>query len=297
MTTPEPGIYYDITPDEYFSWDAVSNSRLSLLARSPLHYQHGFSESTPAMRLGSLVHSGVLEPLSIARRYIFMPDYANHPDNTTAGGDRSFSRATKFVKQMEDQFRRLHHDKEIVSEDDYNLMVGIATALFQNRTARALLRDGKAEVSIVWDDAQTGLRCKARADWLRDGEMVDLKTTIDASSFEKAMARYAYHRQMAMYQRGLAALGIEVDPWIIAVEKSPPYGCRVAPVDPYALAVGNNELDRLLSQLQQCQELQEWPGYEDPAVWSVPDWYAEQAGQSDLSEWFESALVAGGDVA
>ena len=33
MATPKPGIYEGIEPEEYYSWDAVSNSRLSLLKR------------------------------------------------------------------------------------------------------------------------------------------------------------------------------------------------------------------------------------------------------------------------
>lgn len=286
---PEPGVYENVPPEEYFAWDAVSNSKLNLLRRSPMHYRHGYPESTPAMRLGSLVHSGVLEPLAIAKRYVFMPDYSNHPDNKTSKGDRSFSSATSFVKSMEEQFRRLNHDKEIVTEEQYHTMVGMAQALQANAVARDLLRDGRAEVSVVWVDAQTGLICKARADWLKPGVMVDLKTTLDAGEFERAVVRYGYHRQMAFYERGLSAHGIEVTPWIIAVEKSAPFGCRCAPMAEAALDLGHRELDELLQVLDACQENGHWPGYENPTAWELPAWYGRGA-EDDV------ALVIGGET-
>lgn len=287
---PEPGVYENVPPEDYFAWDAVSNSKLNLLRRSPMHYKHGYSESTPAMRLGSLVHSGVLEPLAIAKRYVFMPDYASHPDNKTAKGDRSFSSSTSFVKSMEDQFRKFHHDKEVVSEEDYNTMVGMATALSGNAVARDLLRDGRSEVSVVWIDEDTGLTCKARADWLRPGVMVDLKTTQDVSEFERSVVRYGYHRQMAFYERGLSFHGIEVTPWIIAVEKSAPYGSRCAPMAEAALDLGHRELSELLQLLLDCKERDSWPGYENPTAWELPAWYIERGETTDVE------LTIGGET-
>lgn len=287
---PEPGVYENVPPEDYFSWDAVSNSKLNLLRRSPMHYKHGYPESTPAMRLGSLVHSGVLEPLAIAKRYVFMPDYASHPDNKTAKGDRSFSSSTSFVKSMEDQFRKFHHDKEVVSEEDYNTMVGMATALSGNAVARDLLRDGRSEVSVVWIDEDTGLTCKARADWLRPGVMVDLKTTQDVGEFERSVVRYGYHRQMAFYERGLSAHGIEVTPWIIAVEKSAPYGSRCAPMADAALDLGQRELSELLLLLLDCKERDSWPGYENPTAWELPAWYIERGETTDVE------LTIGGET-
>jgi len=273
---PDPGVYRNVVSDEYHSWEAVSNSRLSLLKRSPLHYQHGFTAATAQMALGSLVHSGVLEPLSIAKRYVFMPNYANHPDNVTKTGARSFNAATDFVKKMQEQFLSLNFDKEIVTEDQYNTMIGMAAALQANTSARDLLRDGEAEVSLVWDDPDTGLRCKCRVDWMTEkaGVFVDLKTTADASDFERSILKYGYHRQTAFYQRGLLlAAGIEAVPWVIAAETKAPFGCRSAPMDTEALRLGMFEVDELLAKVVECQTSGEWPGYSNPSSWSVPEWY------------------------
>lgn len=276
---PEPGIYHNIPAEDYFAWEAVSNSKLSLMNRSPMHYKHGFGEATTAMQLGSLVHSGVLEPLSIAQRYVFMPDYSNHPDNKTGKGDRSYSSATTFVRAMEESFRHLHHDKEIVSQTDYNMMIGMATALVSNQTARLLLREGVAEVCCVWIDSITGQTCKARIDWLDKpgSRFCDLKTTQDAGDFERSIVRYGYHRQMAFYSRGLSANGIDATPWILCVDKSAPYGCRTAPMDALSITHGNTELDALLARVVECEQAGQWPGYDNPESWGCPAWYLKQA--------------------
>lgn len=289
---PKPGIY-EVTPEEYFSWDAVSNSRLSLLAKSPKHYKHGFKASTNAMRLGTLVHNGVLEPLAIIQRYAVIPDYSSHPDNKTAAGARSWSSSTGFVKQMEEQFRTLNFDKLIVGKEEYDRMIGMAGAIAECKTASELFRDGQAELSIVWEDA-SGFLCKARIDWLKNTKrvMVDLKTTLDAASFEKSMASYGYHRQMAFYRRGLETLGFtDVVPWVVAVDKEAPYGVRAAPISEDALAVGRREVEHLLGVLVECSFENKWPGYESPREWNLPAWYSEKGDAMELVIAGESVSV------
>jgi len=286
---PEPGVYHNVPAETYFEWEAVSNSKLSLMNRSPMHYRHGFGEASAAMRLGSLVHSGVLEPLSIAVRYVFMPDYSSHPDNVTGNGDRSFSSATKFVKSMQEKFIALHHDKEIIGKSEYDTMIGMATAIQANNQAREILRDGVAEECAVWTDGRTGLRCKARIDWLKGstGQFCDLKTTQDAGEFERSIVKFGYHRQMAFYARGLRANGIDAEPWILAVEKSAPYGCRTAPMSIDAIDHGEREVDGLLDRVLQCEQSGQWPGYDNPTAWNCPDWYGK-------NETFD--LVIGGEA-
>jgi exodeoxyribonuclease VIII len=280
MKSIKPGVYHDVPFDEYLQWDAISNSRLGLAKRSAAHFKQGFkSEPTPAMRLGSLVHCGVLEPLAIAKRYCFMPNYSEHPENVTTDGARSFSSATKFVKSMEKQFRTLHHDKEIVSEPEYDRMVGVAGSLSSSSVVRDLMRSGRPEVSIVWVDEESGLICKLRADWLHTEQtqavVIDVKTTVDGLTFENAIARYGYHRQMAFYRRGIkAALGLDAMPWIIAVESSSPYLCRVAPIADESLRIGESEVDELLGFIAECRAVDAWPGYSNPDKWRCPGWYA-----------------------
>lgn len=276
---PPPGIYPNVPPEIYHAWNYVSNSRLNLMARSPAHYNVGFQgEPSLAMSLGTLVHNGILEPLEIAKRYVFMPDYSRDEENTTASGERSFSKATKYVRSKEEAFRAVNRGKEIIEESDYNRVVGISTALSKCEVMRGLMSVGKPEISIVFDDAETGLRCKARCDWLHVGKggsvLLDLKTTADASEFERSILKYGYHRQMAFYRRAVElATGERPAVWIACVETSAPYGHRVAPLAPEALGCGETELDELMQRVAECQASDHWPGYGNPELWSLPEWY------------------------
>jgi hypothetical protein len=276
---PGPGIYENVPPEIYFLWDAVSNSRLNLMARSPAHYNAGFQgEPTPAMSFGTLVHDGVLEPLSIIQRNVFEPDWSLDERNTTSDGARSFSSATKFVREQKAKFRELHRDKKIVSESDYNKMVGIATTLSNCEVMRGLMSAGKPEVSIVFDDPETGLRCKSRCDWLRVGKggsvLLDLKTTADASEFERSILKYGYSRQLAFYRRAVElSTGERPAVWICAIETQSPFGHRVATLAAETLAIGEHELDELLQRVAECQASDTWPGYAHPDAWRLPEWY------------------------
>ncbi len=282
---PEPGIFPNVPFEEYLEWDCVSASRLKLAGRSMAHYQVGSNgEPTPSMNLRSLCHAGVLEPLAIAKRYCFMPDYSKHEGNVTAKGERSYSVSTKFVLEMQEQFKKLHFDKEIITEESYNKMIGIAGVLGSCPVMRALTSEGQPEVSIVWDDPGSRLRCRSRCDWLRVEQgravLLDLKTTADASEFERAIVRYGYHRQMAFYRRAVeVATGVTPEVRIVAIETAAPYGHKIAPMDPDALDLGALEVDRLLAQVALCNATNEWPSYDHPDAWKLPEWYTKRTAE------------------
>jgi hypothetical protein len=236
------------------------------------------------MTLGSLCHAGVLEPLAIVQRYTFMPDYSKDEENVTGSGERSFSKATKYVKTKEEAFRSVNRGKDIIEESDYHRMVGIATTLSSCPIMRGLLSAGRSEVSIVWDDATTGLRCKARCDWLDIGNdrcsLLDLKTTADASEFGRSIVRYGYHRQMAFYSRGVEIVtGHRPTAFIAAVETSAPFGHMVAPMDADALELGSREMDELLARVAESIATDTWPSYEHPESWKLPEWYTRKSAE------------------
>jgi exodeoxyribonuclease VIII len=274
----KPGVYYGVPFAEYLQWDAVSNSRLGLAARSAAHFKQGFSDDTsPALRLGSLTHCGVVEPLQLSNRYVVEPNFAGMPENVDAKGNRSYSHATTFVKEARKQFAAANGRKQIVTQAEYDKVVGIATSVAKESKVRELMSFGDAEVSLAWIDEATGLACKCRIDWLtvttRHAIIVDLKTCRDPLRFESAIADYGYHRQMAFYRRGLwAVLGKDADAWLIAVETESPFCSRTAKVSHDALHRGDEEISELLGLIAECRALDAWPGYLSPEVWELPAW-------------------------
>jgi exodeoxyribonuclease VIII len=122
------------------------------------------------------------------------------------------------------------------------------------------------EHCYFWRDAETGLECKARPDYLRaDNIYIDLKTTDDASheEFSRSVAKWAYFRQAAFYTDGLkAATGRDLAGCVlIAVEKEPPYGVAVYVLDDTAIEFGRLKYKQALYTIAECRKRNEWPGY------------------------------------
>jgi exodeoxyribonuclease VIII len=277
MTTeaPKPGIYKDVPFATYLAWPCVSNSRINQARRSLLHFKEDQStEPTKALRLGQFIHCGVLEPLAISMRYAVMPPYQDDPANKTKDGKPSKSRATEFYAMKARLFAEANNGKQIIEQSDYDILLGVSKSLYRSKRAREFLSEpGESEVSVVWNDVETGLLCKARFD-LENSCHNDLKTCRDAASFPKSIATYGYHRQAAHYQTGYATITGEVKPFnIIAVETTRPFGVRAAPMNEDAIEVGAEEIAQAMRAIANAYDKDEWPGYDDPSSWCLPSYY------------------------
>jgi hypothetical protein len=271
-TTPTPGIYHNVPADEYFAWRAVNNSSLTYLARSPMHYRYQPPmDATAAMWFGTLGHCGVLEPEALKERYDIIPDLINEKTGKPYG-----VQTQKYLNHVM-EFKE-KSGREVATKSDFTDMLRIVTAVHGNEFARQYLCPrGKSEVCVVWEDPDSRVLCKARCDkWDGVATICDLKTTKDASDFERSIAKFAYHRQAAFYSDGMTvATGTPHRFGIVAVEKTEPFGCRGGFMSQAAVAQGRREYKRLLLQLAECRLKNEWPGYTDPDEWTLPAWAIE----------------------
>jgi len=271
----QTGVYRSLPFEEYLQIDAVSNSDLGQVKRSPLHYRErvGLDRSKPIV-MGSLVHCGRLEPLTLAERYAVEPEYHKHHENVTAKGDRSSSRATKYVKDSQSRFAAANSDKEIVSREWFGEAIKIVTAINNCKESRHALDCNEIELTLVWEDPGTEIVCKARIDALdRGSHFCDLKTTADLEKFTRSIYSYGYHRQMAHYREGWRILtGAELVPWIVVVESSSPYCVQSAPLAEDTLNEGGRERRKLLNLIEKCRKRGDWPGPPSPKYWRIPDW-------------------------
>lgn len=273
--TPEPGIYPKVDFSDYLKWDAVSNSSLFAAAKSMAHYHcRQPVEETPFMRLGSLCHTGRLEPLTIAERYVVMPMF--ELEVRTAGGDIPANpKATKAYKDKVEEFKRVNAGKTVVTQGEYNTMIALVGAIGCHERATDYLNLGQYEVAIVWRDEDTGLLCKGRMDcWQKSLRRIsDLKFVSDASAAEKHIYNRAYHRQLAMYCDGMETLtGDEHRGALIFAETCEPYGVRAAPLSEEAMEVGRSDYRGLLRKIAECRAVKHWPGYDSPDEWRIPEW-------------------------
>lgn len=265
----EPGIYTGITNDDYHAGPGISQSALSALARSPLHYwaQHvdpnrERREPSAAMKLGSAIHMAVLEPELFVEAYVIAP---------------KVDRRTKDGKATWDQFVIDAGDKELLSAEDYIVCQSIAQQVRNHPTARKVFQDGIAEESVYWHDRETGLLCRCRPDWMKGNVIVDLKSTDDAShaAFQRSAWNYRYWMQAAWYMDGVEqATGIRPEAFVFAAfEKSAPYACAFYYADEAMLEMGRREYRKLLNVLTHCIATDTWPGYPtEVTALGVPSW-------------------------
>jgi len=241
----------DLISDDYHAdRSAVSKSWLDRIDRSPAHlrvYLDGQSTETPALILGRLVHSAVLEADSVANEYVTKPTEIN--------------RRTKAGKEEYTVWETENQHKTIVTGDQLALALAIRDSVYANKAAKALLSDGDPEATVVWENSETGELCKARADWLRENVIVDVKTTMDArpDAFAKAITNYRYDVQASHYGEGF-----DLSRFVfIAVEKDPPYAVAVYAADDLIRSRGKESRDRNLRTYAECRAANQWPGYEE----------------------------------
>jgi exodeoxyribonuclease VIII len=263
----------NISNADYHADPAISASHLKAVMQSPYHYWSRFIDPnreplipTAAMRFGTLVHCAVLEPHELTKRYQLAPDR-----RTKEGKAAAVEMAANGI--------------EAVSEIDFAQAMQMADAVNANKEVAYLLSNGKAEQSFWWDDIATGLRCKCRADWIDGDTIVDLKTCSDASpaGFARAIAQWSYHLQANHYLAGTLAKQFI----FIAVEKTPPYAVGVYELDDAALVHGGILRHTYLQRIQDCQAINEWPGYTSGIEkLSLPSWALNNTYSTITSEDF-----------
>ena len=286
--TPEPGIHPGVPMTDYLAWRAASNSGLSRILRSPAHYRAYVELDQPdtaAFRLGRAVHMSVLQP------ELFADHFAQEPD-ISEGEFASYAnpRSTKLYKELRAALEAT--GKDILTLPEWDAVQGMTAAVLAHPRAHTLIRcTGAAELSVLFDDPTTGVRCKARMDWhtpsTAGGAIVDLKTTPNASpgEFERTIYRYGYHRQGALYLRAAREAGLPARHFvIIAVEKEPPYGVILYRLTDEAIRLGEVQIDAALALYRRCKETGDWPGYTTDVVdIGVPKW-ADAAVERDMEE-------------
>ena len=258
---------------DYHAHPAISKSHLDLIARSPLHYwaryidpKRTIPEPTPAMRLGSALHTHVLELHKWDREYAVAP--------------HGIDRRTKAGKEAFAAFESDAAGKTVLSRDEADHVMHMGRSILSHPAAAMLLNlPGEAETTHMWTDAATGLECKCRPDWLTsDGAIVvDLKTTKSAKvqEFKRSVADYRYHVQAAWYLHGLEqATGKRPEQFIfVCVESTWPHATAVYAADAEMVDRGYQQAMHDLARLAECRAADHWPSYSDQIeMISLPAW-------------------------
>lgn len=261
-------IIYDMSNADYHSHEALSKSGTDDLDKSPMHFKARREkprEETPAMAIGTAVHTLTLEPETFFDRYVVAP----------AGIDRRTTAGKTAWAEIEGS------GKIVLKHEDFQQIESMASAVRAHPVTEALFDEGRAEVSFF--STLSGVDVKCRPDWFReDGIIVDLKTTEDASpgGFSSSVAKFNYHKQAAFYSDILSDIGFDVAAFVfIAVEKSYPYAVGIYELDLDAIDLGRQAYLANLETYRECMKSGIWPGYStNVEVLNLPRWkYLQQA--------------------
>lgn len=219
--TPEIGIYRDVPYEEYDRWNAMRKSLVEPALRSGMHLEHAIKndKKTDSLRFGSLLDCLLLEPHFYAERYAMQPSTYDSEVTRGRGDNKTTEIITKpwnlnshTCQLIANELRK--SGKEIISTQQYEKAVLCRDSLLENDIIRRSVEQSEKQVSIVWNETNTGVLCKARFDLFGEQYIDDVKTSVDASTdeFSRLAGRFLYHVQAAIYQDACEAVtGIKKD--------------------------------------------------------------------------------------
>lgn len=152
----EPGIYFGLSDYVYHNTAAMSAHGMGdFIESEALYWEKSHHnprrkpmEPTQAMRMGTAMHKLLLEPDSFAEEY-----------------------RVPLMSPMS-----MDDDRYIIQRQDYTNMQRMAEAIRSMPDTREYLKNGFAEVTIVWHDADTGIMLRSRHDYFRTMISIDYKT-------------------------------------------------------------------------------------------------------------------------
>ncbi len=265
-------INYHLSNAEYHAHPAVSSSQIKHILRTPAHFKASLEtskEPTDAMRLGSLVHTLLLEPHLVDDEYTVMP---------------KFDRRTKQGKADYEAWLEHNSHKTAITAEQMDTAINMTDSLATSRVAQLLkVNETACEASIFYTDPATGIDCRVRPDFMikpcdafPTGLIVDLKTTDNASptAFMRTITNFGYHLSAAMYLDGYEAeFGVRPAYIWLVVERDAPYAVASYTPTDEMLERGKADLDRALATLRTCMDSDHYPAYSSEIMAiDLPKW-------------------------
>ncbi len=255
---------YVIPFSEYCSLPAMNASKLKHALGTGEEYKHALTsqKDSPSMTIGRATHTLVLEPDSYAKTVV---EY-----NGTRRG------------KAWDEFKEANSGKDILKPAESVKVAMMASAVKSHKAAMERIGPGEKELTLVWYDQQTGMKCKCRIDNYCKGKFAsDLKTAmaIDLAGFQKACVNYGYHLQAAFYLYGIETVLGEVVPFsFIPVQNDGPYDVVRYDCEDDFIAEGKFAYRTALTNVSDWEKSGEYLGIsQEPLPLSLPDWHTTGA--------------------
>ena len=243
-------------------------SHLKRLALSGKQYLHAVNTPTvpsPAMLLGTGVHSMVL---------------GGRPEKPVVRfhGDTRKGNAWK-------AFKAANPGAEILTAPEWDHALQISRAVLADPIAQERLAGARFEVPLAWEE--DGIRFSTSGvDILGNGALGDLKTatTTNPEDLQRQAFKMFYHCQLAFYRRGARANGLDVSRglFLLCVETKGPHEVVDLELSEGLIDLADRTVSLWIEKLRTYRDANQWPGYaQSPVVWDVPSWMREDDGEED----------------
>lgn len=267
----KPGVY-DIPIEDYHGnccvGPSISSSGLRKLllecpakywATSPLNPNRFPEKTSEALDIGRAAHCLALGEPEFNKYFVVSPF-----DDFRKGEARAW---------------RDEQTRTVIRIDDFETIQIVAAV--QKRSAQCMraFEQGRAEMSLVWQDEETGVWLKARPDWLPDAPekrfIVEYKTalSIEPSRMSNDAFKFGYHMQAAMQVDAVQAV-LGAKPLGVAhvvQEKDPPYLAELRMFTEEQIEDGRFMYRRALMRFAECLKKNDWPSYTDePSYFETP---------------------------
>lgn len=270
----KPGIYSGLSFEQYLSIEAVNKSSLDDARLSPAHYfarhidpNREPRKATRPMKLGTDIHAAILEPERFARDYIVIPaDAPKRPTKAQLEAKKPSDETVELIEWWR-QFDEKATGKTQISAEDFDTCSKIQKVFRSHPACRELLKPGgKSEITLVWIDPETGVKCKARLDWMPvAGYLLDVKSVECAheEDFGRKAYDYDWHVQAAWYLDGWKVLTGDDRIFVFAaIEKTAPFAPAFFHATEEDVSRGRRKYRPILRKLAAALQSGDWTGYE-----------------------------------
>lgn len=254
MTEYGVGVHLDLDETLYHSLPGISSTGIKKLLDAPAVYRQYATEGEKprtVFDVGSAAHAKILGVGSDV-----VPYPAEHL--TPSGNVSTKKAATEWASEQRAA------GLIPVTPDQVAAVDAMAEAVLRHPDAGPLLEHGQAEVSLLWDDPETGARCRGRIDYVRtDALLVDLKTAESPrpASWPYKAEDHGYFEQRVHYGNGWRHLtGADARFLTVVVDKKAPHLVFVAEYDEPTCAKAAENVQLAIDAYAKGTATGEWPG-------------------------------------
>ena len=281
--------------ETYHANPAVSHSKLRFFAGNfaatykAKHIDHSIPEDeSEAFTFGSYFHALALEGQEATdKRFAVLPTGAPKRPTAKQLTAKKPSPDTLAAIAWWDDFGKQIEGKELIDADDVATAKAMASGVWANPTAVALLQAGRAEVTFRHSKVP-GMALQTRPDWwnpagcdLTDGRpyIVDVKTISNLKTeWQHQFFKFGYHLAAAFARSVISDCdgweGMPPDYLFLVVEKEGTNQCEVYRPDEATLDEARRQNLCDLKRLLACYQTGNWPGgAKEIQNVSAPDWW------------------------